>query len=250
MSNEPLNKTTAHFGKDLAGKFKTKETLFSRKSGGGMIGPHEQRRPDTAQMQDDSSSAGKEALKTLQGKHETKTSHNTKGLSLSAKFKTLSSGQRNSSQASQAQSQVESKAAEIKDKTKKAMVDILTEIRDQGPILEQLKAVSPDAYKSIKDLIQMMLQLSQMAGIMDSSMAGEPGPYEDEEGSKEEVKKAELPMPQPSKRTNLTLPVGATHNKKLKIKHKDTGKEGWISLRSGIVMDQSTGQPKSAKAGK
>jgi hypothetical protein len=58
--------------------------------------------------------------------------------------------------------------------------------------------------------------------------------------------KAELPMPSPGpQHHNVVLPVGATRDGKVKVRHGD-GTASWVEVRSGMVMSQD-GHPISAR---
>ena len=48
-------------------------------------------------------------------------------------------------------------------------------------------------------------------------------------------------------RVHVNLAVGTMRDGKIKVKHPDTGVESWVSVRSGLVQNQTTGSPASAK---
>lgn len=182
---------------------------------------------------------------------------------------------------------------------KQTLAQALTVIKQNAPIMEQIKQASPDLYQSMIQLSQATVQLARELGPQPMAKSedlhhfiskkndtkkcqncgqgiahekhyaspyyaeraeqkeaekehkaelephGDPpgkdseGDIEAQENGDELEKDAAIPTPK--------LPSGTILNGKVKVTHGDTGKEGWVSVRSGMVRSQdSSGHPASA----
>lgn len=138
------------------------------------------------------------------------------------------------------------------DKLKEEVVGVLRDIRAQTPTFEKLKEENPDAYEAVMNLVEAMLAMAKQL------LGTQPG----QTMSKEELEAAEAPpedgspvsdtklnkdaMPDaPAAHHHLQLPVGSTHNGRVRVVHQD-GQSQWVSVRAGqIQVDNHT---KSSRA--
>lgn len=141
------------------------------------------------------------------------------------------------------------------------IVQSLMAIKQQAPVLEQLKESNPDAFEAVKNVVQAMIQLAQ--GVTQEGGEEEGGEGESVQKSEESEKsldevsgeessvveemvqggdvtiKAEYPAAKP----HIEHPVGAMKEGKVKVEHRDpaTGAAqgtGWNSVRSGQVLSE------------
>jgi uncharacterized phage infection (PIP) family protein YhgE len=157
------------------------------------------------------------------------------------------------------------------DEVKNRLVETLQMVRQQLPVIEQLKATAPDIYQSIMALTQGLTDLGrevmgpgrameasgEVAGSAPvqkaeeecSSCHGAAGSDADCETCKEHAKKTELEKAAlgaqggaQKGRQHLKLPPGTVHDGAVKIQHGD-GKVGWKHVRSGMVQGQDADAP-------
>ena len=130
-------------------------------------------------------------------------------------------------QAQHAQDDEDSQSNDSKrDELKAQIVAILQKVKEQAPVLEQIKQSAPDIYQSVMQMAQAVVLLGREV-VGETSMAKS----EPEELEKREYLKAKLPV-------GAQLdpgPQGVRSTGKIKVRDKD-GNERWISVRSGMVM--------------
>lgn len=86
-----------------------------------------------------------------------------------------------------------------------AVVEVLKQFKEQGPLWEQLKQAQPDAYKTLTGVIQAMVALARKAFMEE----GEEGEGQEQQPQQEQpVQKAELPLA-PAMHTTVESFLGA-----------------------------------------
>lgn len=163
------------------------------------------------------------------------------------------------------------------------VVQALEKIKQQAPVLEQMKQTNPQAFDAVKSVVAAMILMAQgMAAEADDGDGGdvnksEPSDlvqyaevddgHEHEWGKDEgggyclqcggdqeaiELQKAGLPMPKPTPRRIVhPWPVGTMKEGKIKVAHVDPSTNaqtgtGWKEARAGMVMAPD-GHPTSSR---
>lgn len=162
------------------------------------------------------------------------------------------------------------------------VVQALQKIKQQAPVLEQMKASNPEAFEAVKSVVAAMILMAQgMAAEADDDKGGyvqksepsdlveylEADGHEHEWGKDEaggyclkcgsdqktiELAKAGLPMPDATpKRIVHPWPVGTVKEGKVKVAHVDPATNaqtgtGWKEVRAGMVTAPD-GHPTSSR---
>lgn len=138
------------------------------------------------------------------------------------------------------------------DALKQQTAQALADLKQQLPVLQQLKQAYPDTYAAVTALAQSVVGLAR--GLQDQSAALQkairlPGQRKPLAATETDpaltfpagaaLDKEALPSETPHKM--VALPVGTLHNGKIKIAHGDDGKTAWRGVRAGMIAAQDPG---------
>lgn len=136
---------------------------------------------------------------------------------------------------------------------KKKVAEALLVLKQQAPLLEQMKQAAPDAYVAVTGLAQAVIGLAR------EIQGGQPAKQIGQDTQKGEMKaeadsdddtdlsKGKLPMPRVSAHHHVTLPAGSQLNGKVKVAHSD-GTQSWVQVEDGQIQSQDpSGHPISSR---
>jgi hypothetical protein len=142
------------------------------------------------------------------------------------------------------------------EKLKKVVHDALQGVRKQLPAIQRLQATSPDAYKSILQLVQGVILMGKaiMQPAGDGAQQGDPDPQYVQAALNKAGDIASAPpangemgMSEESMEKD-DVPVGTVVDQKMKVQHSDGG-TSWKSMESGMIASQDGGsQPDGANS--
>ncbi len=123
---------------------------------------------------------------------------------------------------------------------KQSVAAALGSLREQLPVLGQLKSAYPDTYKSVMGLVQSVIALAQGLKTSDAELQKAERGFMDADLDSLLMRKG---TPDPTKpHVGLNLPPGTLHHGRLKVKHAD-GSTGWRGVRAGMIQGQEPGAP-------
>lgn len=135
---------------------------------------------------------------------------------------------------------------------KKRVAEALMILKQQAPMLEQMKQAAPDAYAAITALAQSVVGLAREIQGGNPKQSEEPtqkGEMKVEaDPQKDPDTDGDLVKDQPAAHHHVVLPVGSQLNGKIKVQHSD-GKQGWKQMETGMILSQDpSGHPTSSRS--
>lgn len=190
---------------------KAEPALNKPSAGGGMTGPSQSAAaaPDQPQAGEGSEHSENEALQGFLASQPAP----AQTPDLSSQFEELADASESGEQSKKDEADAQAEGDAADDEFKQGVVSVLKEFKEQAPLWEQLKEAEPDAYKTLADMMQVMIDMAKKM-------------YGDGNEEEEPVQKSELPVPAPLHGTVegfmgalKALPKDGPHRGKLITQH-------------------------------
>lgn len=109
------------------------------------------------------------------------------------------------------------------------LINLIATIKMHLPEIMKLQTSNPEAFNASMKFINSAIKLTKHV----------------REYGIDDLKKGKIPMPK-FKKKFVTLPTGTLKDQKMKVRDAKTGRDKWVSLKSGQVMNEA-GEPVSVK---